>query len=212
MHKSEEIKVQAVRLMAEMGFEALSLRQLAAAAGLRPGSIYTHYQSKAQLLCEVCCDYLEDLLATWQERRQLRGQCARQQLLGFVAVHIAFARARPQESRIVRLDARSLDEAGRALVDELRRQHAAELESILYRGVQEGVFHMADVQVTSLGVLYLLQGFAAAAGVREAQASAACAESVLRLVGACVPAQLASALARGADLRAADGRAAALPG
>ena len=201
MHKSEEIKAQAVRLMAERGFEALSLRQLAAAAGLRPGSIYTHYQSKAQLLREVCCDYLEDLLATWQERRQRRGQGVRQQLLAFVAVNISFARARPQESRIVRLDARSLDEAGGVLVDELRRQHEVELESILCRGVQEGVFHMADVQVASLGVLYLLQGFAAAAGVSEAQASAACADSVLRLVGAC-----------GADLHAADGRAAAWPG
>lgn len=212
MHKSEEIKTQAVRLMAERGFEALSLRQLAAAVGVRPGSIYAHYKNKAQLLSEVCCDYLEDLLATWQERRQWRGQGARQQLLAFVAVHIAFARARPLESRILRLDVRSLDEADGALVDELRLQYEAELKSILCRGMQEGVFHMADVQVASFGVLYLLQGFAAATGMAEAQASAACADSVLRVVGARVSAQLGSALARSSERRAADGCAAALPG
>jgi len=199
MHKSEEIKAQAVSLMAERGFEAISLRQLAAAVGVRPGSIYTHYQSKAELLCEVCCDYLEDLLATWQERRKRRRQGARQQLLAFVAVHITFARAHPQESRIVRLDTRSLDEADKALVDELRRQYEAELESILSRGKQENVFQMADVQIAKLGVLYLLQGFAAedggVAGMTEARAIASCTASVLQVVGVSAPAQFNHAVA-----------------
>jgi hypothetical protein len=53
------------------------------------------------------------------------------QLQAFATVHISFSWARPQENRIVRLDVRSLDESGRALVDELKGHYAAELEVIL---------------------------------------------------------------------------------
>lgn len=185
MTKAEEIKSQAVRLMAEKGFDAVSLRQLAEAAGLQPGSIYTHYRSKAHLLREVYCDYMEDLIAAWQERK-LRRQSARQQLLAFVAAHIAFVWSRPEESCVVRLDVRSLDGQGRASVDDLKRFYDAELELILRRGMREGVFQVADFQAARIAVLCLLQGFAAAEtdGVSEAQATVACIGSVLRIVGA----------------------------
>ncbi len=53
MAKAEEIKSRAIRLMAEKGYGAVSLRQLADAAGLQPGSFYAHYRSKAQLLRKI---------------------------------------------------------------------------------------------------------------------------------------------------------------
>src|SRR6218665_2311033 len=181
MSKVEEVKRQALRLMADKGFEAMSLRQLAAALGARSGSVYTHYQSKTQLLLDVHCDYLEDLLSVWLEQRhQLLDSASL--LQRFVTVYVRFHYAHPSESRIVQLDHRSLDEAGRQQVDELNTQYHAELDSLLQRGEQRGVFRFADLRGTRLAILAVLQGVCAA-GLSESLALEVCLDNVHSLVG-----------------------------
>lgn len=187
MTRVEEIKSQAVRLIADKGFEAMSLRQLAEAVGLRPGSLYTHYRSKAQLLSELFCDYLEDLLCVWGGRRGLWLSGPKERLLGFVAVYVGFYCARGAESRIVHLDFRSLDAQGKAAVELLKRQYEGELEAILRQGMRDGSFDLADLRMARLGILSLLQGLCAegcASSVSGSTIFEACAVSILRLVGA----------------------------
>jgi AcrR family transcriptional regulator len=188
MSRVDEIKRQAVRLIADKGFEAMSLRQLAAAVGMQSGSIYTHYQSKGQLLLDLYCDYLEDLMSVWLERRTRHRHGMQKKLLSFVAVYVGFCHTRVEESRIVQLDFRSLDEQGKAQVSALRAQYEAELESILRQGMLAGVFQFCDLQVLQLAILSVMQGFCAvgcAAGPgAEARTFDACAAIILRLVGA----------------------------
>lgn len=186
MTKIEEIKVQAICLMAEKSFDAMSLRQLAKAVGLQPGSIYVHYQSKVQLLLELCCDYMEDLLSVWKELRKRRAQ-GDEQLLSFVAIYVGFYYAREMESRIFHLDARCLPPRERAAVDELKGCYESELEAILRQGVESDVFQLTDLRVARLGILSLLQGICAAgcgaSALSELQAFDVCAAAILRLVG-----------------------------
>lgn len=187
MSKVEEIKCQAIRLMAEKSFDAMSLRQLAEAVQLHPGSIYTHYQSKVQLLRELCCDYQDDLLAMWLERRKCKPQEADEQLLGFVTVYVGFYYARKAESRVFHLDMRCLPASERAVVDELKVRYESELELILSRGLVDGAFQLTDLRATRLAILALLQGICAAGcdaiALSEAQAFDVCAAAIFRLVG-----------------------------
>ncbi|MFN9525622.1 MAG: TetR/AcrR family transcriptional regulator [Pseudomonadaceae bacterium] len=182
MTRVEQIKNQAIALMAERSFEGVSLRQLAEAVGIRPGSIYTHYASKGQLLQELFCDYQEDLLSAWMEQRRQGGP--RQVLLDFVAVYVRFHLARVAESRIVQLDFRSLDARGKRVVGKLKAQYEGELDAILRWGVAADQFHLADVGATRLAILAVLQGVCAArCELRSDEALAICAEAVPRLVG-----------------------------
>ncbi len=182
MSKVEEVKRQAVCLMAEKGFEAMSLRRLAAASGMRSGSVYAHYSTKAQLLLDVYCDYLDDLLSVWMERRH-QPIGSPQALQGFVSVYVGFHYARAQESRIVRLDFRSLDEVGQLQVNELKAQYQAELGSILRQGELRGVFRFADLQATQLAILAVMQGLCAEPSLSEPEALEACINAVCSLVG-----------------------------
>ncbi|SEE40665.1 TetR/AcrR family transcriptional regulator [Pseudomonas migulae] len=190
MSKVEEVKRQAVRLMAVKGFEAMSLRQLAAALGVRPGSVYSHYESKGQLLLDVHCEFLEDLLSTWLEQRQKHFDSVRM-LQRFVSVYVSFHYAKRAESRIVQLDFRSLDEAGRVQVGELRAQYDAELKMILQTGEQQGVFQFADLHDTHLALFCVMQGVCASE-TPEARALEVCLSSISRLVG--IPPQSRSRL------------------
>jgi len=191
MSKVEEIKRQAVRLMADKGFEAMSLRQLAAALGVHSGSVYHHYESKGQLLLDVHCEFLENLLSTWLEQRHKRFDSVRM-LQRFVSVYVSFHYARRAESRIVQLDFRSLDEAGRAQVSELRTQYDAELKTILQTGEQRGVFQFADLQNTHLAMFCVMQGVCAGETLPEVRALEVCLSSISRLAG--IPPQSQSRL------------------
>ncbi|MCY1283177.1 Bacterial regulatory protein, tetR family [compost metagenome] len=186
MTKVEEIKRQAISLMAEKSFDGVSLRQLAEAVGIQPGSIYAHYQSKHQLLLELFCDYQEDLLSAWMEQGRCRDP--QQALLSFVAVYVQFHLGRASESRIVQLDFRSLDSQGKAVVCSLKAQYEAELEAILSKGISAGVFRLTHAGTARVGILCLLQGICSAdCELARGDPSAVfevCAAATLRLVGA----------------------------
>lgn len=52
-HRREELLAAAEKLFAERGFEATSVRDIAVALGIQAGSLYTHIQSKDDLLWEI---------------------------------------------------------------------------------------------------------------------------------------------------------------
>ncbi|WP_369991610.1 TetR/AcrR family transcriptional regulator [Pseudomonas xanthosomatis] len=56
----------ASELMAEIGYAAMSMRQLAARAGLQPGSLYNHVASKQDLLLDVLLYALAQRLEAWR--------------------------------------------------------------------------------------------------------------------------------------------------
>ncbi len=65
--RRDEIVAAARKLFAEQGYVSTSMRDIAEATGLLPGSLYTHFKSKAQLVEEVVAVFYRDLLAAQQE-------------------------------------------------------------------------------------------------------------------------------------------------
>ncbi len=59
--RREEILALATELFSRNGVQATSMRDLAAAAGILPGSLYSHFESKEALADEILRTYLEDL-------------------------------------------------------------------------------------------------------------------------------------------------------
>lgn len=58
----EAIRKAGVRLIFEHGYEAMSLRQLAAEVGIQAGSLYNHISTKQDLLFDLVQDHINDLL------------------------------------------------------------------------------------------------------------------------------------------------------
>lgn len=122
----------ALRLFAEHGFESVSLRQLAAAMHLQPGSLYNHIESKQALLFELIETHESDLLALLQTKVARHAE-GRLQLQRFVRVHLQFNSLHDQRHTLTRMEFRSLSLEQRERVEQLRDTRTRDLENILSR-------------------------------------------------------------------------------
>jgi len=65
--RGRQILLLAAEQFAEKGAKATTMRQIAAAAGMKAGSIYHHFSSKDEMLVAILGDYLDDLNQSYRE-------------------------------------------------------------------------------------------------------------------------------------------------
>lgn len=151
------IREAGVRLIHRHGFEAMSLRQLAAEVGLQPGSLYNHFENKQALLFEIVRTHMEELLARLGEALAGRTDPV-ERLKAFAAFHLAYHMTRQRLVYIANSELRSLDPDNRAAVVALRGRYEDTVVAILADGVAAGVFRIADVRVAAYAIIAMLTG------------------------------------------------------
>jgi AcrR family transcriptional regulator len=151
------IRAAARALFARHGYAAVSMRQIAGEVGVQAGALYNYTSDKQSLLAELMREHMDDLLAARAEVNS--GQLAPLDALeGFVRFHIGFHIERPDEVFIAYMELRALEPANFAEIEALRRQYEDELEGILRRGAEAGVFEIEDAKITTLAVIAMLTG------------------------------------------------------
>ena len=65
--RARQILLLAAEQFAEKGAKATTMRQIAAAAGMKAGSIYHHFASKDEMLVAILGDYLDDLNRSYRK-------------------------------------------------------------------------------------------------------------------------------------------------
>src|SRR3954447_27018903 len=153
----EAIRRAGLRLIFQHGYEAMSLRQLAAEAGIQPGSLYNHISTKQELLAEVIQAHITDLLHELEKTLHDK-QGPVERLRAFVAFHVSYHMTRKREVFIANSELRSLDQRNYHAVVALRGAYERRLQDILADGVSEGVFYVIDVQVATFAIIALLTG------------------------------------------------------
>ena len=104
----EAIRRAGLRLIFERGYEAMSLRQLAAEVGIQAGSLYNHFSTKQELLFGLIQDHINELLR--QLDRALEGkEDPPERLRAFVAFHVTYHMTRKREVFIANSELRSLE-------------------------------------------------------------------------------------------------------
>ncbi|MBI5319501.1 TetR/AcrR family transcriptional regulator [Bradyrhizobium sp.] len=153
----EAIRKAGLRLIFEHGYEAMSLRQLAAEVGIQAGSLYNHISTKQELLFDLIQDHINELLR--QLDRALDGkQEPVERLRAFVAFHVTYHMSRKREVFIANSELRSLDPGNYEAIVKLRGAYEQRLGGILSDGVAKGVFEVTDIQVATFAIIALLTG------------------------------------------------------
>ncbi len=156
----EAIRKAGLRLIFEQGYEAMSLRQLAAEVGIQAGSLYNHISTKQELLFELIQDHINELLR--QLDRALDGkQEPAERLRAFVAFHVTYHMTRKREVFIANSELRSLEPKNYEAIVALRGAYEQRLAAILANGVEQGAFEVGDVQVATFAIIALLTGLTA---------------------------------------------------
>jgi AcrR family transcriptional regulator len=149
------IRAAARRHFAEHGYDAASMRDIAADAGITIATLYFHCATKEQLLFDVQERAMERLQQALTEALAAAGPGWADRLTAAIRVHVEFC-ARSDSGATI-----STSEL-RGLTGELREHHIAtrdryeqHFRDLIAGGVSAGEFAATDVAVVAAGILSL---------------------------------------------------------
>ncbi|GAB3306688.1 TetR family transcriptional regulator [Epidermidibacterium keratini] len=134
----------AISAFGARGYHGTSVRDIATAAGVSPGTIYNHFGSKAGLL-EVIMNRGMDVLINASEQALYDAPAEPlARLDALVEAHVRVHAASSTESYIGNSELRSLDVARYATVVAKRDAQQRMFDRVIADGVQRGVFKTSD--------------------------------------------------------------------
>lgn len=145
---SERLLAAALKLFAERGYAGASVRDVAAAAGVKPATIYAHYPSKEHILAELCRIGHEEQYRGVRTAVLESGGDPRDQIVAYVRAHVGFHTTYPMLAVVSNSDLHALSEDLGAATFVLRRESEGLLQDIIKRGMQGGVFKVVDLWLT----------------------------------------------------------------
>ncbi|MET3662585.1 TetR/AcrR family transcriptional regulator [Aquamicrobium ahrensii] len=151
------IREAAVDLIARHGYEAVTMRQLAARVGVQPAALYRYFPTKEELLFTLMRAHMEALLGAWNDARPSSGDAA-ERLSAFVANHIAFHIERRSQTHVSNMELRSLSPERLTIILRLRTSYEKELRAILREGAESGVFDIDDIGLTAMAIIQMITG------------------------------------------------------
>lgn len=184
---SGKVLEAALKLFAEAGYAAASVRDIAAAAGVKPATIYAHYPSKEHIVAELC------RLGHGEQYRLVRtavldsGGDPADQMLAYVRAHVGFHTTYPMLAVVSNSELHILGEELGAATFTLRRQSEGLIEDIIGRGIDSGAFRVPDrwLAVAAIGGMGLRVAywFSPEYDLSGSEVADGYAEFALRLLG-----------------------------
>ncbi len=151
------IREAALTLIARLGFEAMSMRQLGDEVGVQAAALYRYFPTKEDLLFSLMRDHMEGLHASWANAAPDTTDPA-DRLAAFVRNHIEFHVARRHATHVSNLELRSLSPERLSTILRLRNAYEKELRQILREGAESGQFDIDDPQLTAMAIIQMITG------------------------------------------------------
>ena len=145
-NSGDVIRTEAAHLFFDRGYDATSLRQIAAASGLKVGSLYNHIDSKEHLLLQIMGRIMDDLMAATRGAVTLDGDAV-DRLRAALAAHLTFHSERAQEVFIGNAELRSLSDGAREVVIEKRHEYELFLQGLVEDAGRAGLADVIDAKI-----------------------------------------------------------------
>lgn len=134
----------AVQVIGARGYHGTSVRDIALAAGVSPGSLYNHFHSKQDLLVTIMNRAMDSLISATEEALFEAPNDPVERLKAIVRVHVGRHAVGTRESQIGNSELRSLDPAALALTVSKRDSQQRMFNRVVQDGVAKGVFDTED--------------------------------------------------------------------
>lgn len=151
------IRDAAVNLIARHGYEAVTMRQLAAKVGVQAAALYRYFPTKEDLLFDLMTAHMEALIESWEKVRPATPDAAAR-LKAFVANHIRFHVERRHSTHVNNMELRSLSRERLSTILKLRSRYEKELRTILREGAEDGTFRVEDSALTAMAIIQMITG------------------------------------------------------
>jgi AcrR family transcriptional regulator len=153
----EQVLEQAARLFTDRGYDATSMRDIAAAVEVRPSSLYHHFPGKQQILFGICHGFQHEFNQAVLPELDLR-RSPEEAIRAAVRRHILFSHSRRLQVLVTVRERRSLPREEGALVTALRRQYRDAIVAVIERGRGLGVFTVSDPKLAAMAILDMVNG------------------------------------------------------
>jgi AcrR family transcriptional regulator len=189
--RADEIVDIAARLFYERGYQGVSTRALAQAAGIQGGSLYHHFSSKEEILYRIVQYGSGEFFAGLLPHLEAADAGYPQRLDRFVRSYITDAQPRRYAIAVLFRDMAHLSPAHYVELQAVRRHFQQRVQRFLAEGVAARQFHVPDAKLAGIAILDLLKGVDA--WMREPgrlgrrQVADTYAALILQLMGACPP-------------------------
>jgi AcrR family transcriptional regulator len=151
-----DVVATAGRMFAEKGYHGTSMRDLGKELGLLGSSLYSHIDSKEDLLVEVVDEGARLFLDSAHRAMEVAGS-AGQRLTALIAGHVDVVLDHQDVVRTYLNEARMLDEGHRSRVVESRDAYEMMFRSVVGEGVDAGEFRTdLDPKIAAIFILSIL--------------------------------------------------------
>jgi AcrR family transcriptional regulator len=181
------VREAAVNLIARFGYEAMSMRQLAAEVGVQAAALYRYFPTKEDLLFTLMREHMEGLIEAWDAARPTTADPVAR-LAVYVENHIAFHIERRHATHVSNMELRSLSHERLTEILRMRTAYEKELRAILRNGAEAGSFSVDDTGLTAMALIQMMTGvivwFRPGERLSVAEVTATYLSMTMRLVGA----------------------------
>jgi AcrR family transcriptional regulator len=151
------LREAALMLMARHGYDAVTMRQLAAEVGVQAAALYRYIPTKEDLLYTLMREHMEGLLMAWAAARPASSEPAAR-LSAFVRNHIRFHVERRHSTHVSNMELRSLSRERLSAILRLRSTYEKELRRILRDGAEDGTFAVEEPALTAMAIIQMITG------------------------------------------------------
>jgi AcrR family transcriptional regulator len=137
-HPREIILDAATQLFSEKGYAGTTMRDIAKAVGVLPGSLYAHIEAKEVLLLEIVESGIDRFVTAGDELDTLATPADR--MRAAVRSHLAVVAENPQRTLVVFHQWRFLSGPNRARIVAKRARYEQIFTALIDDGVEAGVF------------------------------------------------------------------------
>jgi AcrR family transcriptional regulator len=156
----EGILKAAIAVMTEKGYHGTSVRDIAVRAGLSPGALYYHFESKQELLTTIMERGIEELLRRTRAALARAGEAPAAQLAAIVETHVLFHLEDQRGTMLGTSELRALEEPVRGLHLTKRHQQQRLFDGVLVRGSELGAFTTPFPLEASRAIVVMCTGVA----------------------------------------------------
>lgn len=152
-HPREGILDAAMHLFSQHGYSGTTMRDIAKAVGVLPGSLYAHIDSKETLLVEIVEGGIDKFLAIGTVRDLASGS-SETRMRAAIKAHVAVVAENPERTLVVFHQWRYLTGDNLTHAIEKRRRYEQTFAKILSEGVKTGDFGAAlDIRIAVFAIL-----------------------------------------------------------
>ncbi len=146
--KRDEIREAAARLFRDKGYAATSMRDLAGAVDIKASSLYNHFDSKEDILRQICFDNAQRFLAGLQEVEN-SADSATEKLRALIGLHIQIATEDLTSITAFNDEWRHLNEPYLSEFKTIRRDYERRFQSIIEDGMNKGELRSMDSHIAT---------------------------------------------------------------